>query len=151
MRERLNFRRRAFLCTTLYRNLMQASNFGGTFDQLFLWIFLWTFHRRCLSTFLYHGAKKSKMTKNSNQGDPALINKINKYLLCSRLKAQYPTHRLQVYLHWIGALQWLLAGNGMQNVNWMKNNYVYLSSGEGSHIVQQLDIDSVSSVAAHVS
>ena len=23
-----------FLCTTLYRNLMQASNFGGTFDQL---------------------------------------------------------------------------------------------------------------------
>ena len=26
----------AFLCTTLYRNLTQASNFGGTFDQLFL-------------------------------------------------------------------------------------------------------------------
>ena len=26
----------AVLCTTLYRNLMQASNFGGTFDQLFL-------------------------------------------------------------------------------------------------------------------
>ena len=28
-RERLNFRRRPILCTTLYRNLMQASNFGG--------------------------------------------------------------------------------------------------------------------------
>ena len=27
-RARLNFRRRPFLCTTLYRNLMQASNFG---------------------------------------------------------------------------------------------------------------------------
>ena len=26
----------AVLCTTLYRNPMQASNFGGTFDQLFL-------------------------------------------------------------------------------------------------------------------
>ena len=59
-RERLNFRRRPFLSTTLYKNLMQASNFGGTFDQLFLWIFLWNFHRRCLSIFLYHGAKKVK-------------------------------------------------------------------------------------------
>ena len=39
LRERVNFRRRPFLCTTLHRNLMQASNFGGTFDQLFLWIF----------------------------------------------------------------------------------------------------------------
>ena len=38
-RERLNFRRRLILCTTLYRNPIQASNFGGTFDQLFLWIF----------------------------------------------------------------------------------------------------------------
>ena len=26
----------AVLCTTLYRNLMQASNFGGTFDQFSL-------------------------------------------------------------------------------------------------------------------
>ena len=26
----------AVLCTTLYRNRMQASNFGGTFDQFFL-------------------------------------------------------------------------------------------------------------------
>ena len=25
-----------FLCTTLHKSLMQASNFGGTFDQLFL-------------------------------------------------------------------------------------------------------------------
>ena len=29
---------------------MQASNFGGTFDQLFLWICLSNFHRRWLST-----------------------------------------------------------------------------------------------------
>ena len=47
---------------------MQASNFGGTFDQLFLWIFLWNFHRRCLSTSSIPWCKKSKKwTKNSNQ------------------------------------------------------------------------------------
>ena len=40
VRKRLNFRRRPILCTTLYRNPMQATNFGGTFDQLFLRIFL---------------------------------------------------------------------------------------------------------------
>ena len=68
----LNFRRRPFLCTTLYRNLMQASNFGGTFDQLFLWIFYEIFTEDTSPLFLYHGAKKSKMTKNPNQGGPAL-------------------------------------------------------------------------------
>ena len=35
----LNFQRRLILCTTLYRNLMQAGNFGCTFNQLFIWIF----------------------------------------------------------------------------------------------------------------
>ena len=60
MRERLNFRRRPILCTTLYRNLMQAPNFGGIFDQLFLWIFSWNFHRKCLSTFSIPWCKKVK-------------------------------------------------------------------------------------------
>ena len=32
----LNFQRRLILCTTLYRNLMQAGNFGCTFNQLFI-------------------------------------------------------------------------------------------------------------------
>ena len=50
-RERLNFRRRPILCTTLYRNPMQASNFGGTFDHsTFPLSFLWNFHRRCVYT-----------------------------------------------------------------------------------------------------
>ena len=73
-RERLNFRRRPILCTTLYRNPMQATNFGGTFDQLFLRIFYKIFTVDASQSFLYHGAKKSKMTKNSNQGGggPAL-------------------------------------------------------------------------------
>ena len=38
-RERLNFRRWPILCTTLYRNPIQASNFGGAFDQLSFEVF----------------------------------------------------------------------------------------------------------------
>ena len=49
-------------------NLKQAGSFGGTFDQLFLWIFYDIFTEDASLLFLYHGAKKSKMTKNSNQG-----------------------------------------------------------------------------------
>ena len=72
-RERLNFRRRPILCTTLYRNPMQASNFGGTFDQLFLRIFLSNFHRRCLSTSSIPWCKKSqKWPKTQIKGGPAL-------------------------------------------------------------------------------
>ena len=73
LRARLNFRRRPIVCTALYRNPMQASNFGGAFDQLFLWICLWNFHKRCLSTSSIPCCKKVKMTKNSNQGGPAWI------------------------------------------------------------------------------
>ena len=39
---------------------MQATNFGGTFDQLFLRIFLYNFHRRCLSTSSIPWCKKVK-------------------------------------------------------------------------------------------
>ena len=67
-RARLNFRRWPVLCTTLYRNPMRASNFRGTFDQLFLWFFYVVFTEDVSLLFLYHSAKKSKMTKNSNQG-----------------------------------------------------------------------------------
>ena len=44
---------------------MQASNFDGTFDQLFLYEI---FTEDASLLFLCHGAKKSKMTKKSNQG-----------------------------------------------------------------------------------
>ena len=71
-RERLNFRRRPILCTTLYRNLRQASNFGGTFDQLFLGIFSWNFHRRCLSTFSIPWCKKVKNDQKLKSRGPAL-------------------------------------------------------------------------------
>ena len=74
-RAQLNFRRRPILWTTLYRKLMQASNFGGTFDQPFLCICWWNFHRRRLSTCSISWCKKSKMTQKSNQGGPALKKK----------------------------------------------------------------------------
>ena len=51
---------------------MQASNFGGTFDQLFFGIFYEIFTEDASLLLLYHGAKKSKMTKNSNQGGGVL-------------------------------------------------------------------------------
>ena len=50
-------------------NPILASNFSDTFDQLFLWIFLYGFHRKCPLYFFYTMVQnKSKMTKNSNQG-----------------------------------------------------------------------------------
>ena len=67
-RERLNFRRGPILCTTLYRNPMQASHFVGTFYQLFLWFFKRFSQKMPLYLFLYHGAKNSKMTKTQNKG-----------------------------------------------------------------------------------
>ena len=71
-REPLNFRRRPILCTTLYRNPMQATNFGGTFDQLFLRIVLSNFHRRCLSTCSIPWCKKVKNDqKLKSRGGPA--------------------------------------------------------------------------------
>ena len=71
-RERLNFKRRPISCTTLYRNPTQASNFGGTFNQLFLWIFLSNFHRRCLSTSSIPWCKKVKNDQKLKSKGPAL-------------------------------------------------------------------------------
>ena len=64
----MNFRRGQFLCTTLYWNPMQVSNFGGIFYQLFLWIFLWNFHRRCLSTSSISWCKKVKDDQKLKSG-----------------------------------------------------------------------------------
>ena len=65
---------------------MQASNFGGTFDQLFLWIFLWKFYRRCPSAFSIPWCKKVKNDQNSNQGGPAVN--------CDPCSAKYKWHML---------------------------------------------------------
>ena len=47
---------------------MQASNFGGTFDQLFLSLFYEFFTE---DGSLYHGAKSQKRPKTQIQGGPA--------------------------------------------------------------------------------
>ena len=46
---------------------MQASNFGGSFTNFSFEFFYKIFTEDVSLRFLYHGAKKSKMTKNSNQ------------------------------------------------------------------------------------
>ena len=74
-RARLNFRRRPILCTTLYRNPIQASNFVGTFDQLFLWIFYAIFTEGAIY-FVYTMVQKSQKwpkTQIKGGGGPALI------------------------------------------------------------------------------
>ena len=75
-RARLNFQSRPILCTTLYRNFIQASNFGGTFDHApFPLNFLFMKFLEKMPPYIFYTRvqKKSKMTKNSNQGGPAFI------------------------------------------------------------------------------
>ena len=48
----------ADFCTTLYRNLKQASTFGGTFDQLFLCIFYEIFTKYASLRLLYQKCQK---------------------------------------------------------------------------------------------
>ena len=60
-RAQSNFPRRPNLCTTLYRNLKQSNNFGGTFDQLFrAFEFFYEIFTEDASLLLHHGAKKVK-------------------------------------------------------------------------------------------
>ena len=78
---RLNFRRRPFLCTTLYRNLLQASNFDGAFDQLFLWIFYQFFLQKMPLNVVYTMVQESKKwpkTQIKGGGGPALRKSTNK-------------------------------------------------------------------------
>ena len=98
-RARLNFQRRPILCTTLYRNLMQASNFGGAFDQLFLWIFLRNLHRSCLSTSSIRWCKTSqKWPKTQIKGSCLNITKGStqvEFLIlgCGRLPKLSPSNK----------------------------------------------------------
>ena len=65
---RLNFRRRPILCTNLYRNLMQASNFGDTFDQLFFEFFYEIFTEDACYLFCTMAQKRPKWPKSQIQG-----------------------------------------------------------------------------------
>ena len=62
---------RPTLQLSLYRNPTQASNFGSTFDQLFLRIFLSNFHTRCPSTFFHTVVQKVKNDPKLKSRDPA--------------------------------------------------------------------------------
>ena len=55
---------KADLCTTLYRNLMQARNFGSALTNFSFEFFHEIFTDNASQCLLYHGAKRSKMTKN---------------------------------------------------------------------------------------
>ena len=59
-RARLNVRRRPILCTTLYRNPIQASNFGGTFANVSIELLYAVFTEDASLLILYYGAKKVK-------------------------------------------------------------------------------------------
>ena len=50
---------------------------GVRFALCIIWIFLWNFHRRCLSTSSIPWCKKVKNDQTSNQGGPALSYKTN--------------------------------------------------------------------------
>ena len=56
---------------------MQASNFGSALTNFSFEFFYEIFTEDASQHLLYHGTKKSKMTKNSNQGGPALKSKKN--------------------------------------------------------------------------
>ena len=76
------------LCTTLYRNLKQASNFGGTFDQLFLGIFYEIFTEDVSLLILYHTVQKSQndqklKTKGGGGGVLLIPGRVNSLLLYS--------------------------------------------------------------------
>ena len=71
-RVRLNFRRRPILCTTLYRNPMHASNFGGPFDQLFLWIIIRFWQKMPLNVF-YAMVQKWPKTQIKGEGGGGIV------------------------------------------------------------------------------
>ena len=58
---------------------MQASKFGGTFDQLFFWIFFMKFSQKMPLNFFYTMVQKSqKWPKTQIKGGPALKKKKNR-------------------------------------------------------------------------
>ena len=68
----IEFSETAHFVYNFVRNLMQASNIGSAFDQLFLWICSWNFHTRCLLTLSNNGEKVKNNQKLKSRG-PALM------------------------------------------------------------------------------
>ena len=75
---------------------MQASNFGGLFDQIFLWIFYEVFTKYASLLFLYHGAKKLGLSK--------------KEPLCSGQRVQLKSHGERIDLSYIANMNQSVTG-----------------------------------------
>ena len=65
---RLNFRRRPILCTTLYRNLKQTSNFVANLTNFSFEFFCEIFTEVASQLFLYYGGKSQKWPKTQIKG-----------------------------------------------------------------------------------
>ena len=78
MRERLNFRRRPFCVQLCIETLCKRATSVAHLTNFSFEFFYKIFTEDASQRLLYHGAKKSKMTKNSNQGGPAL----NRCIFC---------------------------------------------------------------------
>ena len=99
-RARLNSRRRPILCTTLYRTLCKrATSVAYLTNFSFAIEFFSQIFTEDASLFLlYHSAKKSRMTKNSNQGGGVLpFNKRVILLLTRHFNSQTWPSLLQVH------------------------------------------------------
>ena len=60
------------MCTTLYRTLCKQATLVSHLTNFSFEFFYKIFTEDASRSLLYHGAKKSKMTKNSNQGGSCL-------------------------------------------------------------------------------
>ena len=137
---RSDFWRRPILCGTFYRNLMQASNFGATIDQLTFQFFMcFSQKRRSLSTFSIPLCKKVKMTKNSIKGPGVLRQNCQFDILA--IDQNVGPHKLQDSWEHLraplnGRLQLLLARSRVPAVNhdshwhWRRDHFVFCRGRE---------------------
>ena len=101
-------------CTTVCRNLIQASNFGDSFDQLFLWIFLCNFHPRCPSTCSIPWYNIVKWPKTQIKGVLPLAQKtsIQIYILISTtVNREYFACIIFSYILCVAASVWKYTAN----------------------------------------
>ena len=93
---------------------IQASNFGSAFDQLFLWICLWHFQSRCISTSCILWCKKSQIwPKPQIKGGPALTYKNWRFFPTARITRVVTAREVRVVVVrpiTVSASHWLTLG-----------------------------------------
>ena len=107
-RERLNFRRRPILVQlcmeTLYKRATSVAHLANFSFEFFYAILT----QDAPLLFIYHGAKKSKMTKNSNQG--FYLNNVKVRLTCPKADVRL--------LEWIAETKNFFMTNSGLATNW---------------------------------